>query len=80
MSADERPLNNFKIALQSESFRNIRFVRNQVEFAIMEKAVSLRHRSGLLQMSDEELFTLDESYFPVEEAKCDAVRRIGFAV
>lgn len=79
-SAEERLLSNFKIAMQSESFGNARFVRTQVEFAIMEKAMSLRHRSGLLQMSDEELFTLDESHFPVEEVKRDAVRRIGFAV
>lgn len=80
-SADAQLLRNFGIAMKAENFGNARYVRNQVEQAIMNKAQSVHYRD-CLHMSDEELFSLDANDFPVEmgSEQKTAVRRIGFAV
>lgn len=81
-SADTQLLRNFEIAMKAENFGNARYVRNQVEQAIMNKAQSVHYRD-CLHMSDDELFSLNANDFPVEkdsEQKNPAARRIGFAV
>ena len=81
-SADAQLLRNFDIAMKAENFGNARYVRNQVEQAIMNKAQSVHYRD-CLNLSDEELFSLNASDFPTEMEVKDtvpAMRRIGFAV
>ena len=79
-SADAQLLRNFYIAMKAENFGNARYVRNQVEQAIMNKAQSVHYRD-CLNLSDEELFSLHANDFPTEmdsKDKVPVVRRIGF--
>lgn len=79
-SADAQLLRNFEEAMKSENFGNARYVRNHVEQAIMNKAKTIQYRD-CLNMSDEELFSLHASDFPVEQAfESPTARKIGFAV
>lgn len=78
--ANERLVEQFRMAQQGENFGNARYIRNHVERAIMNKAVSIQYRDAL-RMSDEEMFTLQAKDFVVDEQpvqKSANVRRIGF--
>lgn len=79
-SAEEYLQKTFAEAAKESNFGNARFSRNLVEQAIMNKAERIQY-SDSLRMSDEELFSLDESNFPSLSKKTDCtVHRIGFAV
>lgn len=79
-SADEKLLRMFELAQQAERFGNARYVRNQVEHAIMTKAQRIHYRDSL-QLTDEQLFTLNAEDFLSNDTvshKSPNVRRIGF--
>ena len=68
----------FQNSMNDDKFGNARFVRNQVEQAIMRRAVEIEN-CDISQMSDEDLFTLNARHFASEKVEQKAaVRRIGF--
>lgn len=77
-TAEFRLRSVFQDSMNDDKFGNARFVRNQVEQAIMRRAVEIES-CDISQMSDEDLFTLNARHFVSEKVEQKAaVRRIGF--